>query len=486
MNHERVGVEFGAALKEIDMIVHSVKQELSLYHDTAMLGSSIELCCQIIEFVALPLRWYTQKRRNRMLVSFNDNLSEKYRERVKDIRLLSEHIKRGMRFHAAEHMANILPQMMNHIREHGLILQKITRWTEENSTRYEKAEEEQYRITEAHPDEQFGKMSLLMAKADNNMGAPMKQIIHREAQQIAAVMYDDPRPDPNHPEPRNPSAQCSSASPSQDIRAAGLTTRSQVSDAAKGLDSYLDFAQIDSEFPDENIFVEGEAARRLQTWTAQTSSSFLGIFGPSMPSYKDPARLLTSNYIRAAKTAGIPYVSYFCNIAHEPPPAGRLRETVGLVQLLYALLKQLVIYLPKELPPDSGLSRERFEALEGTLDTWPEALTLFDDLLALARPPYLLFAIHGLETLEHSATSWRLSALVDLLRRFVGNETGNGPKVKVLFTTSGLSQVLSEKLVEDEICDISYGNATRRPGKAGKGRKRMDGIEFGDASGIRD
>jgi hypothetical protein len=82
VNHERVGEEFGVALKEIDDIVRSVKQELSLYQDVALLGSSVELCCYIIEFLAFPLRWYTQNRRRRAFASFNDNLSEKYQDQI--------------------------------------------------------------------------------------------------------------------------------------------------------------------------------------------------------------------------------------------------------------------------------------------------------------------------------------------------------------------------------------------------------------------
>ena len=96
VDHERLGEEFVTALREIGETVRSVKQENALYPNEVSIGLSVQLCCHIIEFVAFPLRWYTQKRRKAFLASFNDNLSDQYQEKITAIRLLSEHIKCDM------------------------------------------------------------------------------------------------------------------------------------------------------------------------------------------------------------------------------------------------------------------------------------------------------------------------------------------------------------------------------------------------------
>jgi hypothetical protein len=242
--------------------------------------------------------------------------------------------------------------------------------------------------------------------------------------------------------------------------------------ASEALDAYFDLDQIKPEVLIENIFVEGRVARTLQSWTADKSATVLGIIGPATAPNRDSTRMLISNYIRAAENAGILCISYFCNTTHEDPPVGRSRGTVGLAQLMYALLKQLVGFLPAQLPHGHSFGQDRFDALDGTLRTWPEALTLFEELIAMASPPYLLFAIHGIEQVEDVYTSEPLESLMAALRRLLEDEA-KGLKLKVLFATCGHSQLLGQCLHGDEICDIS-----RRPGKSGKGRRRIADVAF--------
>jgi hypothetical protein len=247
--------------------------------------------------------------------------------------------------------------------------------------------------------------------------------------------------------------------------------------ASEALDAYFDLDQIKPEVLIENICVEGRVARTLQSWTADKSATVLGIIGPATAPNRDSTRMLISNYIRAAENAGILCISYFCNTTHEDPPVGRSRETVGLAQLMYALLKQLVGFLPAQLPHGHSFGQDRFDALDGTLRTWPEALTLFEELIAMASPPYLLFAIHGIQQVEDVYTSEPLESLMATLRRLLDDEA-KGPKLKVLFATCGHSQLLGQCLHGDEICDVSSSSTARRPGKSGKGRRRIADVAF--------
>jgi hypothetical protein len=107
-------------------------------------------------------------------------------------------------------------------------------------------------------------------------------------------------------------------------------------------------------------------------------------------------------------------------------------------------------------------------------------LTLLRDLITVAAPPYPLITIHGVEILEHDATVSRLRSFVDTQQYLAGSGTENGPKLKVLFATSGMSQVLSKLLNEDEICDNSRSSAGRGPGGTGKERQKLGELDLSD------
>lgn len=74
-------------------------------------------------------------------------------------------------------------------------------------------------------------------------------------------------------------------------------------------------------------------------------------------------------------------ISYFCEIPrtirgnHTP-------EEEGAISLLYALLRQLVETLPPRLETTVDLSDSRFAKLDGSMNTWTEAIELLRDLLS--------------------------------------------------------------------------------------------------------
>lgn len=482
MNHERVGEEFVAALKEIDDIVQAVQRELSLYSASFLLDLSVQLCCQIIKFLAFPLKWYTQKRHNRMFASFNENLSDRYQTQIKEIRRISDNIRRGVHYCSEVEMRGVarkLPELTEYFNDVFMSMQRdFHKREEERWGMFHQAIAEQNRMIKAGPQEYFSKMSQLLAgNGESGLGEPIKQILDKGAHDFATGLREARIAVQEVPGPVIATFDRNFSS-TDSRRQSLLGTRSEVEQASMKLNPFFDFDNIAPPALDATTFVEREGLERLQDWTAQITSSILGIFGPTSPLEDDPARILAMNYVRAAKGAGIPCVTYFCSISHEPAPAGRLRETVGLVALLYALLKQLVLYLPHQLPQDHGISQQEVEALDGTLRTWDGGISLLGKLLTLAESPYLLVSIHGFEVLEHDATIPYLGSLLDVFRKSSRMDPGNELKLKVLFTTSGVSQILWERMSEDEICDISRGSAARKPGRQRKGRRNMADVEL--------
>ena len=455
-----------------------MRRELTLSQDVALLGWTIELCCKIIDFLGFPLRWYTQSHWKRALASFNESLSKKYQGPIGEIRRLSELVRRGVGIRTAIQVDNIhesMSALADFVLEARKYHQGSFAWTEHLPTLYHEASAMHIRSLREHSDEHFKAMQQsLTSIIKNEIGNASKQIIDWNAQQWLMMHMQQLNFASAEPRALDQSRVSPQVSPAHTLR-----NRAEVYAVARLWSEYYELNQIVLDFPNTNSFLEGRVAERLQEWTVQTSSSVLAIFGAATSTYEDATRLLTANYIWAARRAAIPCVSYFCNVSHEEPPSNRTRETVGLAQLAYALLHQLLAYLPAQLPSSPVVSQETFNELDGTLKAWDTILHTLKTLVAVTAPPYLLFAIHGLELVEDVYTKPRMESLLRTIREISGQAV-IGPKVKVLLTTSGLSQVLSSGLSEDEICDISGGNTARRPGRSGKGRRRFGDLRLED------
>jgi hypothetical protein len=108
------------------------------------------------------------------------------------------------------------------------------------------------------------------------------------------------------------------------------------------------------------------------------------------------------------------------------------------------LIRQIIKFIP---PTVDTLSVARFEALDRTLKTWKEGLSILTDVL-LIPSPLLLIIIDGLEGLDFAECGEHyLVELLELLCR--ASSDGRGNALKLLFTTAGGCAALSDVLDED-------------------------------------
>lgn len=155
---------------------------------------------------------------------------------------------------------------------------------------------------------------------------------------------------------------------------------------------------------------------------------------------ENPLTSLAAKFIDLVVMNKLPVISYFCEIP-QTVDSNVTREAKGTVSLLYALLRQVVELLLPRLETALDLSEERFLGLDGTLDTWPEALGVFRDLVMSLAPGTVYCVVDGLHWLDDKTTDLALAQLVECLR---------GGTLKVLFTTSGRSGCLLECLEPGE------------------------------------
>lgn len=446
-----------------------------------MIDLSVQLCCHVIDFLALPLRWYTQTSRKRLVSSFNENLAGEYQSKIAEIQRISDNITRAVQHCFEMDMKGFITNFPDFARVFDEMRLSLARdgqkRDEERWAIFNQVNQQQTQRLIEQSKDHFAKMTqLFMPNTGNKIGEPIAEMMNGEAHQFTAmVLAADPKDE--SPPALGYSLAKSRATLPQGPDAA-FRSRVEVEAASQVLDLSFARERLNPQDREGEFFVEGVVAQRLHLWTAQTESTMLGILGPRTLSHEDPTRLLVSSYIRAAKGAGIPCISYFCTLTHESAPEGRTRETVELVGFLYALIKQLILYLPLQLPADQVLDEQLFRTLDGTLRTWEVALSLFSDLIRLATTPYLLIAIHGFEMLESDRTTPLLRDFVRMLRQFTREGKDTVPTLKVLFATSGMSRTLGGELSANEICDISRGSAARRVGGSGRGRQRLGIIEF--------
>jgi len=491
-----IGEDFVDALEEIDNIVVYVRDKLKLYSEPFLQDLGIQLCCKVLAFLTFPFRWYSQPSWKRAKNSLNENLSLEYRKHINTIREISHAIQRGAQLCTAREVRGIsnsiskLPKLTE-LFQYWMDVQELHQ--RENWRRNEEKWELLLRANKEQNEKlldgtrYLADMSRqLSAMFQQNIGSSIKEILNREAIQfvnddLSSCKLAEYEPIPQQENTPAPPfianiATRSTTAPIQTVR------KDQIGHASNVLDAYFDYDQILVSSSEYNAFAEIEVVQQLQSWTLQACSSIMALCGPVSLSAFSSSQLITSNYVRAARSAGIPCISYICSLTNEEPPQGRLRETVGLVALVYALIKQIIRHIPLECTRTSPVDFEGlFSQLEGTLLTWSVAMLLLQRLLEIIEPPLLVITIHGIEILEHEATEKYLTEIIEIFKSFANMNTSNkntSGVVKILLTTSGISHVLSLHLSEEEMFDNNRGEAAHTPGRARKGRQQVGMVLF--------
>lgn len=188
-----------------------------------------------------------------------------------------------------------------------------------------------------------------------------------------------------------------------------------------------------------------ETVMRLQEWSEGFGSRLLWLEGPVMEvdELENPFTAIAAKFIHLAKMHHLNVISYFCELSRQGPEQHESEQS-ATISLLYALLRQLIEILSPRLETTVDLTEERFNELNGTLDTWSKATALLRDVLSVT-PGIVFCVIDGLHWLDSRSTDGPLAELISVLRC---------EKLRVLLTTSGRSGCLIENLGREEICNV--------------------------------
>lgn len=204
----------------------------------------------------------------------------------------------------------------------------------------------------------------------------------------------------------------------------------------------------------------------ISKWLETTSdSSFLWLRAHETISSHDQANpmsmiaaklLNTVAKVRLSSGETLYFVSYFCRIRRqeslrEGNPTKQAQETVALA---YAILAQLLEIIRRvsasspglKLGDGLGISPEDILVLDGSMNTWEQAMELLEKATK-AIPAGTLCVIDALHSLSLRETEKQLQQLAVILR---------SSQMKVLFTTSGRCTALTKEVARGEIKTVEH------------------------------
>lgn len=223
-----------------------------------------------------------------------------------------------------------------------------------------------------------------------------------------------------------------------------------------------------------------EAVVGVQDWLKETRSTTLWVEGPAgvpYPSGVSTTALYVSDLFAAAE---IPCIAFFPK-SRCPGTSAECPQQRVLLNLLYSLLRQLINILPRVFTNDNNamlaLDKQRFDKLDGTVDSIEPAMELIRDLLPLAPQRPLVVVVNGLQLAESRRPETRtaLNELVLLLQEQQQQLQG---LVKLLFTTDGQSQVLGRVIGFRERLDLSRAMVGARAGRPLRGASSLRAVSL--------
>ncbi|OJD32544.1 phytanoyl-dioxygenase family protein [Diplodia corticola] len=459
-NYERISECFCRAMVEINDAVSAVHEEVWAYRDeVAIQQLVVRLYCQIFRFLVNVMQWYTDKWHKRMLRSLNENIYEEYKVQLEDIRRLSEliHRKATTRMLAEMQAGRMIREDENFrfladLRDRDRHADEMRQ--EGYFERLRMAIQNEFRETmEKSADMIQQKIAdRLLANVTSQIAGEtaLRYLEQRAREFVPTTSFTTLSIEPNPTAETNLGANETMAVPLHASLSPHIG-KNEIQLASADLENHYDGQNVSPHFESPGAFLlaNQNVEAGIRAFTMAGQSQVLHVCSPMELGVETHSALLAATFTASVRESKVPTLSYFCRLSHSVP-SGRTRETVELVHLTYALIRQLV-----EILPDGGkfdgtrLGEAVFQTLDGTLLTWEEAMDVLRCLLqeVVAHQPLLYIVVDGvalLEDVSYHSTDRPLGELIELLCGLAAQKGGH--KVKLLFTTAGESRALNAAL----------------------------------------
>lgn len=198
--------------------------------------------------------------------------------------------------------------------------------------------------------------------------------------------------------------------------------------------------------PSRAVMVSEDTIIALSEFTELSSSTVLWLEGlyTGADDLENPASALAAKFVDLVALSRLPVMSYFCELRRHELRPRNTPERQAMLKMVYALLRQMVELLLPQFDTSIDLSESRFLRLNGSVNSWADALLMFRDLLTLV-PDLTFCVIDGLDWLDDRSTDLYLLEFLTMMRN---------SKLKVLFTTTRRSACLRERVFSAETIQV--------------------------------
>jgi hypothetical protein len=451
------------ALVEINDAVAGIEKRLWLFDNDTMKCYAWRLYSQIFSFLGDVIRWYTKRSFQRLVSSFNEHLPEFFDEEVGKIRKLATlmHQEAEFRSHANAQISKIYLEGIDEKTDNFMLELREMDQRSRNATeeRYEQFREmmDEVRRKELRKEHILkNALQEIISKIGRiETGSAMAEILEDQAAcestdlpLLLEMSHENSEFAQDRQSPKHANFNVKVAE-----RNLKEKTRDDVLSFSSNMETFFNREQVQCNYDYPASFLaDTDTITRLRRWATGTGSEALYIAGTDGALEDSLASSAAAQYAALAREACLPVCSYFCRLANDDPPKGRTRETMELTALTYSLIRQLIELLPAKIASDTNLDERRFQALEGTFDSFPQALELLDHLITSTGHTIIIFVIDGIDQLDdptfRSAEKWLKKLVALLVRR---SRQDNNGVVKTLFTSSGTSSPLFELMNSNEI-----------------------------------
>ena len=164
---------------------------------------------------------------------------------------------------------------------------------------------------------------------------------------------------------------------------------------------------LDLELPSALAF-DQRITVALERWTRAKTSTMLYLETAAVcaEARLPQVSIAATRIVNTADELKLPTISFFCDVPRESNhPSSSTDSTAEsaapILGLVYSLIFQLIDVLPPLTDTDALIDMAQVESLDGSITSFPKALVLFSQLMALT-PPFLICIIDGFHAFEPS------------------------------------------------------------------------------------
>ncbi|KAF2432109.1 hypothetical protein EJ08DRAFT_648471 [Tothia fuscella] len=435
VNHERLAEELSEALCEISCHIVDCQTELELFRTTPMLKKVADLYGHMFLFLSSTMDWMMEKRHKRILDSFNENFNKKFEDEINAIKQKMESIQ-SLAAQSARGELRVTRLTVDEMRQDiRLGLEGDARDRAERKYFEEQVERE---LLEAQRDREMTRV------ACRQLVIHLKRMLEQDALsslQAKSAIF----------KPLQLMGFSDELSELEDrSKSGGAGNKSKVWDSAEVIlnsRNLEDFFHRDrvrlSDTRQRSLMINTQTILRLSEWTESTKPQMLWLEGPALGAddHQSPVTAIASKFIELADASKVPIISYFCEIPRrENLRSGNTQEVQAMLALVYGIIRQIIELLLPRFNTGADFAERRFENLNGTLESWSDALDVLQDLLGLM-PTTVFVVLDGLHWLDDGSTIEPLQELFGTLRR---------GQLRVLLTTTGRSACLVNEISSAE------------------------------------